>query len=632
MCGIAGIASLEGFEAARLIEMTHLVKHRGPDGYGFAYFCPTPECRGQIILNEDRIPEGRFVVGLGHRRLAILDLSGLGSQPMQTEDGSLTIVFNGEIYNYIEIRQELERLGFSFRTRSDTEVLLQAYRHWGKECLQRFNGMWSFAIWDRDRRELFCSRDRFGVKPLYYYCDGRRFLFGSEIKQILTLPGVPRQANGARVLDYLEQGILNQSAETLFQGIHELPGGSFLTLHLSSEEILARVNPYWDLPLRPREDVTEVAAREEFIETFRDAVRLRMRSDVPVGSCLSGGLDSSSIVSTARSLANHVSFHTFSAIFQDPRLDETSYIRGVVEAAQAKPHFVAPTGEALSNALEKLLWHQDEPIAGSSVFAQYVVMEAARRESVPVLLDGQGGDETLCGYRKFYYFYLWHLLKRRSSRLVPEMVWHAARGDYLPLHWSDATRYLPAPFRPRKTLLAKVSGNGFATHAFQEVDIGAGESLAARQKEDLVRLSLPVLLRYEDRNSMAHSIETRLPFLDYRLAEFLVNCPESFKLRKGWTKWILREAMAGAVPDAVRWRRTKLGFDTPEGPWLACLRNRVEETFADSQLRTTPFLDAAKVRAEYRRFYAGDRGALPTSVLFRALMLEQWARVHDVCA
>jgi asparagine synthase (glutamine-hydrolysing) len=401
MCGIAGIVSANGFDPQHLVDATHLVKHRGPDGYGFAYFCLSPDCRGQVILNEDRVPAERAIVGLGHRRLAILDLSPSGSQPMQTRDGMLTVVFSGEIYNYLEIREELKGLGCVFRTGTDTEVVLQAYRRWGHECLQRFNGMWSFAVWDSRRQRLFCARDRFGIKPFYYYGDSERFLFASEIKQLLHFSDVPRRMNAARVWDYVEFGILSHGEETLFQDIRELRGGHSLTLDMTSGNMSPVIDRYWDLELRSSSELSEEAARERFLETFKDAVRIRLRSDVPVGSCLSGGLDSSSIVAVARELANHDNFHTFSACFDDPRLDERPYIEEAVSATQVKPHFVFPGVTEFRESLERLLWHQDEPIAGSSVFAQEAVMERARGEGVPVLLDGQGGDETLCGYRKF---------------------------------------------------------------------------------------------------------------------------------------------------------------------------------------------------------------------------------------
>jgi asparagine synthase (glutamine-hydrolysing) len=634
MCGIAGIVDLNGFDPERLTSMTHLVKHRGPDGFGFAFFGLDRECGGELVLNEDRLPRvERPIVGLGHRRLAILDLSPLGSQPMQTEDGLLSIVFNGEIYNYIEIRRDLERLGYSFRTRTDTEVILHAYREWGKGCLKRFNGMWSFAIWDHKRSQLFCARDRFGVKPFYYYRDEKRFLLASEIKQIAQFPRVPRQANAASIVDYLERGILSsQGQETFFQSILELPGGHSLTLDLASSRIEPRVERYWELVLQPLYQLSDAAARANFTEKFIDAVRLRMRSDVPVGSCLSGGLDSSSIVCVTRALVPHADFHTFSACYEDPALDERNYVREVAAAVDVQSHLVFPSAEQFHASLEKLLWHQDEPIGGSSVFAQYLVMQAARDQGVPVLLDGQGGDEALCGYRKYYYFHLWHLLKRKRAGLIPEALAYLWRGDKVPLRWSDASRYLPVPFQRRTSLLARLSGNGLgAAQGSPPVDIGPGQNLAERQKADLCHLSLPVLLRYEDRNSMAHSVETRLPFLDYRLAEFLVNCPEPLKLRGGWTKWILRDALKGVLPEKVRSRRRKLGFDTPEERWLRTgLCDIVMEVFAEPKLTTSPYLDVEKVRAEFQKFYAGRRDALPATWLLRPLILELWARVHDV--
>ncbi|MGH9404456.1 MAG: asparagine synthase (glutamine-hydrolyzing) [Terriglobia bacterium] len=634
MCGIAGIIAIDGFDPVNLLEMTHKVKHRGPDGYGFAYFDPSSENHSEVILNEDRLPRGRAVVGLGHRRLSILDLSARGRQPMQSDDGSLSIVFNGEIYNYLELRQELTQLGHRFKTRTDTEVLLRSYQQWGTDCLRRFNGMWSFAIWDNRRRQLFAARDRFGEKPFYYLLRDRLFLFGSEIKQLISYPGIPRKARQAAVLNYLEYGVLNHTEETFFQTVKELPGGHFLTLEINSAKLNLRVSRYWDLEVEEQRDRPEESLREEFTETFRDAVRIRMRSDVPVGSCLSGGLDSSSIVCVATRLAASDNFHTFSACFANPRLDERQYVQEVVAATRVKPHLVFPDSSEFTQSLRELLWHQDEPIAGTSAFAQRSVMQAARRENVPVLLDGQGGDEALCGYRKFYYFYLWHLLRGRKPGFLPEAVRYFSKGDSVPLHWSDAARYLPASLQRRSSVLARTSDNGFAAWSDGvRAGLGPGKSLAERQKADLLRFSLPVLLRYEDRNSMAHAIETRLPFLDHRLVQFLISCPDSLKLRDGWTKWILRDAMQGVVPERVRLRRRKLGFDTPESQWLrAYLLGGAQDTFTDSSGKMEPYLNAGKVRAECNKFSQGARDALPASSIVRPLILQVWAQVHDVSA
>lgn len=634
MCGIAGLICLKGFDPQLLMSMTHLVKHRGPDGYGFAYFRARQDTPGEVILNQDRLPSlEQPQIGFGHRRLAIIDLSPLGLQPMQTGDGNLSIIFNGEVYNYLELRRELEVLGYTFRTRTDTEVILRAYQAWGSECLKRFNGMWSFALWDRSRQRLFCARDRFGVKPFYYYAEKTCFVFASELKQILQLPFVKRSLNHELVFDFLNLRLLDHTAETFCRGIHQLPGGHFLTVDVSKQETDPVIKPFWDLPVGPEDGLSDDEAAEEFLAKFRKAVTLRMRSDVPVGSCLSGGMDSSSIVCLAKSLVRNENFHTFSACFEEKALDERRYVQEVVAATGVKSHLVFPTGKQLEETLERMLWHQDEPIASSSPFAQWSVMEEARRENIPVLLDGQGGDETLCGYRKFFYFHLWHLLRRAKPSFATEAVLSVFRGGASsPWHWADVRRYLPGILKRSASLPARVCKREFEQkYQGRGVDVGPGASLSERQKSDLVKFSLPVLLRYEDRNSMAHSIETRLPFLDYEFAEFLVNQRGNLKFRHGWSKWILRQTMRGNLPEKVRLRKDKMGFGTPETRWVCeNLHDRIAEVFNASQFAMEGVLDAQKVRNELSKFSSGQPDCLPASAIFQIFTLESWARMFKI--
>lgn len=634
MCGIAGIVSWKGFDPKSLVCMTHLVKYRGPDGYGFAFFGSGPESPYEVIHNEDRLPSiPRPVVGLGNRRLAILDLSALGNQPMQSDDGALFITYNGEIYNYLEVRQELKVLGHSFKTRTDTEVILHAYQEWGRDCLQRFNGMWSFALWDRRRQRLFCSRDRFGVKPFYYYMGKESFLFGSEIKQILLFPEVPRVANELAVFDYLEYSLQDHSSETFFQDIFQLPPGHYLTLELGGNSApLFQIRRYWELPIRESNHRSDGDACEEYREKLTRSVALRMRSDVKVGSCLSGGLDSSAVVCIAKRIVPGDNFHTFSSCFEDELFDERPYVTEVVAATQVQSHLVFPSAQEFWKDLDRLMWHQDEPVGGASVYAQWCVMEAAKAASTPVLLDGQGGDETLCGYQKFYYIYLWQLLKGGHLRFFSEAVSCLNSGNKFHWTWDQARRYLPAFLTGSSSLTRRVSPPNFSrNHRSQPLTFLTGGGLVERQKADLTAYSLPALLHYEDRNSMAHSIEAREPLLDYELCEFLVNCRPSLKLRQGWTKWIHRQALKGILPEKVRLRRTKLGFDAPQTRWMQHdLREQIKEEIASSELRMKRFLLEKNVSEEFRRFFAGDPNSLSDSALFRVLDLERWGRVFSV--
>jgi asparagine synthase (glutamine-hydrolysing) len=634
MCGIAGIIAIDGFDPQTLVTMTHLVKHRGPDGFGFA--CDMPQNVGALeIFHNDNIVSRhvRPVVGLGNRRLAILDLSPSGNMPMVIQDGALCVTYNGEIYNYRELRAELESLGHSFRSGSDTEVLLHSYAQWAEECVEHFNGMWSFALWDRKRQRLFCSRDRFGVKPFYYAFDGRTFYFGSELKQLIYGAKLPRIANARVVYHFLEQFLFDYSDGTFFENIQQLRGGHSLTLDLQ-ETLRLKVWRHWELQIQPdaAKDRTESDVCDEFRELWENAVRIRLRSDVPVGSTLSGGIDSSSVICQARKLAPAQTFHTFSSCIEEKNLDERPFISAVAKAIGSSGHLVYPKANSFWQRADQISYHQDEPIQSGAVFAQWSVMEAAREHGVPVLLGGQGGDETLCGYQKYRYFYLWQLLRHGNPQLLREGFLSLRNGTQSSWTLTDASRYFPAPFRTSFSVADRVCASTFRDDfATQRIPIGASSSISERQKLDLTLTSIPSLLHLEDRNSMAHSIETRLPFLDYKLVEFAVNCPASLKLKDGWSKWILRNVMKGAMPDEVRLRKSKLGFDVPQTSWMRDgLSNGHRDLWDTGKLRMARFLDGAKLARETRRFLNAERGALPTDPLFRAISLEHWARVHNV--
>jgi asparagine synthase (glutamine-hydrolysing) len=406
-----------------------------------------------------------------------------------------------------------------------------------------------------------------------------------------------------------------------------------LVLDLESQSLVPEIRRYWELSLKGADQVSVREASEEFLTRFTKAVTLRMRSDVPVGSCLSGGVDSSAIVCVATSGGSNGNFHTFSACFEDEALDERPYVAEVVERTRVHSHLVFPRPEDFWENLERLIWHQDEPIGSSSVFAQWCLMQAARRENIPVLLDGQGGDETLCGYLKFHYFYLLGLLKRADPRFFSEALLHSNNGGTLLSHWDDAKRYLPAFLSRNSSLTTRVCQREYRRE-YQDrlVSMGFVSDIPERQKADLTFYSIPVLLRYEDRSSMAHSVETRVPFLDHELATFLVNCATPLKLRRGLNKWILREALKGALPERIRLRTHKLYFDTPQEQWMReDLREVVKGLLTCSELRMKRFLASGSVRYELNKFFSGRRGSLPDSELFRVLVLELWARVYGVC-
>lgn len=633
MCGIAGILALDGFDPATLVAMTQMIHYRGPSGFGFAYANPAVAPALAVHHGDTSGPPFRPAIGLGNRRLAILDLSSAGNQPMLGDDGNLCVTYNGEIYNYRELRAELEKLGCRFRTQTDTEVLLRAYQHWGESCLSRFNGMWSFAIWDQRARTLFCSRDRLGVKPFYFTVANDAFYFGSEIKQVLAASAIPRAANPQILSDFLEWGLQDHSASTAFAGVSQLLGGQSLTLRLD-RPLKPEIKTWWRLNAGPELSISSQDAVAQFRSTFSDAVRLRLRSDVPVGVSLSGGLDSSAISCEAKRLYPAQTFDAFSACFTDPEIDEREFISNVVAATRARKYWAYPDSAAFWKNVETIAYHQDEPLGGTSVFAQWSVMRAAQENRVPVLLGGQGGDESLCGYRKYYFFYLRYLASTANPKLFNEVLRLAYSGTTS--YWSLGTigRYLPSVARRQLSPLQR-----FATLALRDAAhesqarqlVGSGQTIAERQKVDLLITSLPKLLRHEDRNSMAHSIETRMPFLDYRLVEFAVRLPVSMKLRNGWSKWLLREAMSGTLPEPVRLRKSKLGFNAPEAGWLRDgLTNGHKSLWSAGDARLTNLINPRNLQRETDQFLAGTREALPAETLFRALSLQLWARVHQV--
>jgi asparagine synthase (glutamine-hydrolysing) len=592
--------------------MTDLIRHRGPDDEGFILFkdlsAPPLICGGVDSPREAYqssvmyAPKERLSdeidypaeLAMGHRRLSIVDLSPLGHQPMSLADGRYWIVFNGEVYNHIELRAELEELGNFFLSHSDTEVILAAYREWGKNCLSRFNGMFAFLIYDRETKKLFAARDRFGVKPLYYHISDGGISFASEIKQFTVIPGWHAKMNGQRVYDFLNWGITDHTDETLFAGVFQLRGGQALELDL---EVISEVRFQYEvngkLPVFPWYQVepqpffgTMKEASEKFREKLTEAVKLRLRSDVPVGSCLSGGLDSSSIVCVVNQLLREqntcIQQKTFSACADVAEFDERKWIDIIVDATGVEAHYVYPSLSKMFDEIPVITWHQDEPFGSTSIYAQWSVFRLAAKQNVRVMLDGQGADEQLAGYHQFFGPYLASLFRsRRWMDLVNE-----ASDMHLLHHYGYITiaKYL-AKFtfpRPIKSLLRRFSRGVQISPAWLNLEkLGCTpkdpmhmqgqsevETMQALSISQLTTSNLQMLLHWEDRDSMGNSIEARVPFLDYRLVEFVLGLPDEFKLSRGITKRVQRQGMSGILPDQVRDRMDKLGFVTPEENWL----------------------------------------------------------------
>jgi asparagine synthase (glutamine-hydrolysing) len=603
MCGIVGVVG----NARRISE-----SHRGPDDAG------TWESPGGNVR-------------LGSRRLAILDLSVSGHQPMVDEARGLAITFNGEIYNYIELADELTKLGCRFRSHSDTEVLLKSYEIWGADCLQHLNGMFAFAIWDESRQELFAARDRFGEKPFFYYLDREReFLaLGSEIKTLIAGRFFSPCANSSAVYGYLVNREMNSGTETMFAGVSSLPAAH--AMRFSWRDRSFKIWRYWDLdPNREIRMSDSGQYAEQFLEMLSESVRIRQRSDVPVGSSLSGGLDSSTIVGLVARNRGDGRQDTFSARFSDPVFDEGKYIESMTRWANVNGHFVYPDAVRLPEEMESLTWHQDEPFYSSSIYAGWCVMRLAKECGVTVLLDGQGGDECLAGYHSYFAAYYLYLLKH--FRFLEGM---ASVKSYLSDH---GKRHLPVvissflPIKVRSALIERRIPRGVRQEFKRKwhrlpVRIARKfhDDLHQSLYETLTQTILPQLLRYADRNSMAFSREVRLPFLDHRLVEFAFAIPISQKIDRSTTKVVLRNAIRGIVPEEIRNRKDKLGFAPPEASWLSGpLRGWIEEIFSSPEFRQREWLEPIVVDSVLRRFLSGETW-LYTSI-WRWLSLEMWAR------
>ena len=569
MCGIAGIARWHpGPDLTVDVErMTSAIAHRGPDDSG-------------VVNSGD--------AWLGHRRLSILDLTAAGHQPMVSADGRVWLTFNGEIYNFQALRDELEGCGYHFRSRSDTEVLLAGFVEWGAAVFGRLNGIWAVAIWDSRKRELTLSRDRFGVKPLFVAKGPGIIAFASEIKSLLLLPWVDGTPDDASVNDFLHASAVDRTQRTFFTGIRRVPAATVETIGSHGE----RSERYWSPTClsndtsygrKPGDDELVVRFRESFVA----AVERQLQSDVPIGSCLSGGLDSSSIVSVAAVLRareiggsgtdalDRIVYPQlgFFARFTEPRLDEYRYARAVADATGADLRIVVPTADTFLGALMPTVIAQDEPFAGTSVVAQHMVMSLANAGGVRVLLDGQGADELFGGQRAYIGPRLVGAGVARNPVMGLRSLQAVTRGE-IPLDgiWSRAKR------RARRAVGRPPQPSALMGYAGPRADILPapraeyadieGSPLSRALWKNIVFDTLPALLRYEDRNSMAFSIEARVPFLDHDLVDLLLSFPDRLKLDPGATKRVLRESMRGIVVDTVLDRRDKVGYEPPQARWL----------------------------------------------------------------
>ncbi len=598
MCGISGIISKKGLKISKyeISEITDAIVHRGPDSYGY-YF--------------DRN------LALGHRRLSIIDLNENANQPFVYNQNYI-LVYNGEIYNFKEIKSVLIKKGYFFKTNSDTEVIIASYIEWGSECLTKFNGMWSFALYDKTKEILFCARDRFGVKPFYFYDFGDKWVFGSEINQILKAGLIPK-VNYKILADYIVLGIEEHNSSCFFEGVFKLDASHFLIYDLNSNKITTKRYYYLE-ENNEYKNLNETDAIKKFIELFDNSVNLRLISDVKVGTCLSGGLDSSYIASIASNIynkKNHDRFVALTAKSTDKNNDETKFAEVVSNAKWLDWKVVTPSYDDFLKSIYEVIKVQQEPFGSPSIFMQFFIMMEASKLGCKVMLDGQGGDETLLGYERYYPAYLNGLStfnkliaisdasnnSRLSKTSLLQYMFYFKNSKIREYLTKKKFTFIDKEF----TLLADF--NIFKTIA------NSYNNPFELQKLEITRTQLPHLLKYEDRNSMYHAVEARLPFLDYRLVEFALSLPIELKINNGWTKYILRKAVEFELPNNIAWRKNKFGFEAPENKWLANRKLLTKEILSSQIL--SPLIH-------------GNLNNINNRIFWRLFNVAIWEKIYNV--
>ena len=668
MCGISGIVQLQGSSnqlPVILKKMNDKLKHRGPDDEGFTLFkdgkvqcfsgqdTPASSLSSHLAFapkfHIDSAKEHPFQVGFGHRRLAIIDLSAGGHQPMcLQENQEIWITLNGEIYNYIELREELQSYGFVFHTESDVEIVLASYQHWGTDCLTHFNGMWSFVIYDHQKNQFFGARDRFGVKPLYYLQNEQHFAFASEQKALLEVPSYHRAVNLDAMLPFLLYGQVELQSEGFFKDLYELKPGHFFTFDLSNSKL--KTERYFELCATNKNQAFHAASFEDAKKLTRqmikDAVRIRFRSDVPIGFCLSGGLDSSTIVCTAAEIIKEESISslkngikTFTAS-NDSLLDESSWAKQIVDHTKAEWHNVKVDSKTLIEDIQQLIYFQDIPLATTSTYAQSRVMRAAQEQGISILIDGQGGDELYAGYQTFYYSYF--------NQLFTSFDWKKLYNELRSLENSPVTMKelfaafikinlskFPAKIRASLSKKWKSETNlitpQFLRSNAKNVQFHGefrSDSLNQRLKSYCTETYLKGLLRWEDRCSMHYSIESRTPFSDdINLIQHAFSLPANYKIRNGWSKFILRESIKGLVPESIRLRKDKKGFSIPQNKWLMEQETAFFELFQSlKHLDTNDLVQKELIESNWKVFFSDLKHSKEQDLIFRYVCYLSWLK------
>jgi asparagine synthase (glutamine-hydrolysing) len=610
MCGIAGIVFLRKNAHSlknTIQKMSQTIRHRGPDDEGFVFFSDNKAItlgsndtqRAAFSTSLSYSPQlsihdfndESYSVALAHRRLSIIDLGPMGHQPMCDNSERYWITFNGEIYNYIELRKELEREGINFITQTDTEVVINAYKKWGKECVNRFNGMWSFVIYDKHLQHVFASRDRFGVKPFYYYFKNDVFCFASELKAIVAQDFYKKEINSKAVFDFFEYNEQEYEEEGFFKNIFELFPSHNLIFDFKTGEL--KKEKYYDLTINTSFEEFNVNTFNEHVEKtkslFTDSVRLRLRADVDVGACLSGGIDSSAIsVKMNELLKGEKSIHLFTASFpENKNVDETNWAKQIVDVTNSVWHQCKPNSNGLFEEMNNLVYSQDIPLWSSSTYAQFKVLELCKQNNIKVVLDGQGGDELFAGYLPYYANY-WNEIKLNKgfTTVIKELKKSEKLTDQL-VFWIKENAKQNNHSLMGKLINIKNSNKQFLSselytdydQKFKIVESNLNKAL----QNEFVNTRLKLYLKCEDRCSMWHSVEARTPFADdVHLIENTFSIPGNYKLYGNTTKKILREATKELLPSAIYNRKDKMGYVTPNNNWLLSNINAVKQIISEA--------------------------------------------------
>lgn len=638
MCGIAGAVfqNLTDINVQFVTTILNSMHHRGPDGKGWFAFDGTNRLSG---IQPQNIAQTKLI--LFHTRLSIIDLSADGHQPMISSNGRYVLTYNGEIYNYLELKGELASLGYIFKTKTDSEVLLAAYSHWDVAAFTKFEGMFAFGIFDTLLNKLILVRDFFGIKPLYYCVTQGNLYFASEIKTLLQFPGVNKQVNPQNVYEYLRFGLTDHNEQTMLKDIHQLPPAHYIEIDLQNLVQSMQIKQYWQINNGNTQQLSLEEAASQLKQIFSDNIIKHLRSDVTVGTALSGGIDSSAIVSTIKHSQPELSVNTFSYIAQDPNISEEQWIDLVAKHTNVKSYKIKPTAAELFQDLDKLILAQDEPFGSTSIYAQYRVFQLAKDTGVKVLLDGQGADEIFGGYYPYlsaqavslFRQYKWFDLIKfiQAAKHLPSM-----NGRQLLFGAMDYVLTLPLQKLARKFINKEFTPAWLNMTWFIENQVTIPLLRKAKGKQVLIQelhrsiqgRGLGQLLRYEDRNSMAFSIESRVPFLTPKLVNFALSLPEHYIIDlQATTKAVFRQAMQGILPEALLQRKDKVGFQTPEKAWLTSMNEYIMDVLSVSQ-QDIAWLNIENAKKDWHAIVKGNKPF--TSNVWRWINLIRWTQLHQI--